>query len=191
MAFYGPKFGEMKKSNQRKIVSLCCKRRTFTRTTLLKHIAHNFNCKAFYGQRFEEMKKENQNNNQNNMNKAARKAYQKEKMDSDANLARYYAEIEFGPEFICICCHASLDENQVLEFTEERKEKIVPTLFKDCCDKRKEFYDPKGKGRYFICKYCFQHMTKKKSMPNRCFNNGLIVEEIPEYLSDITGLDNH
>jgi hypothetical protein len=190
MAFYGPKFGEMKKSNQRKIVSLCCKRRTFTRTTLLKHIAHNFNCKAFYGQRFEEMKKENQNNNQNNMNKAARKAYQKEKMDSDANLARYYAEIEFGPEFICICCHASLDENQVLEFTEERKEKIGPTLFKDCCDKRKELYDTKGKGRYFICKYCFQHMTKKKSMPNRCFNNGLIVEEIPEYLSDITGLEN-
>ena len=56
-----------------------------------------------------------------------RTAYQEEKMNSDANLAKYYAEIEFGPEFICICCHASLDENQVLEFTDERKEKIMFT----------------------------------------------------------------
>ena len=116
-----------------------CKGRKFTSTALYNHISHSSDCKAFYGKRFEEMKKENQDKSRESDNKDQRKAkaYQKEKMNSDANLAKFYAEIEFGPEFICICCHASLDENQVLEFTEERKEKIGPTLFRDCCDKRK------------------------------------------------------
>ena len=140
------------------------KGRKFTSTALYNHISHSFKCKAFYGQRFEDMKKEKSDKRKKANVKVMREAHQEKKMDSDANLARFYAEIEFGPEFICICCHASLDENQVLEFTEERKEKIGPTLFRDCCDKRKEFNDPKEKGRYFICKYCFQHMTKK----NQC-----------------------
>ena len=40
---------------------------------------------------------------------AKRKSYQVKKMNSDANLARYYEEIEFGPEFVCVCCHALME----------------------------------------------------------------------------------
>ena len=51
-------------------------------------------------------------------------------MDSDANLARYYEEIEFGPEFVCVCCHASLDENQVLSSLKIGKKKLAMLCLK-------------------------------------------------------------
>ena len=34
------------------------------------------------------------------------------------------------------------------------------------------------------------HMVTRKTMPNRCINNGLKVEKIPEDLTDLTGLEN-
>ena len=115
-----------------------CKKE-FPSKTFLIHISRKSDCKAFYGPRFEEMKKKKKHENVKRFRKktdnqtekvAKRKSYQVKKMNSDANLARYYEEIEFGPEFVCVCCHASLDGNQVLEFTEDRKEKIGHALFK-------------------------------------------------------------
>ena len=38
--------------------------------------------------------------------------------------------------------------------------------------------------------YCFTTMTKKKIIANRCLQNGLIVEDIPKDLPDLTGLEN-
>ena len=156
----------------------------------MKHISHRVDCKAFYGPRFEQMKyDQTQRSRQKNLERN-RNTYEEKKKDSDANLELFFTQTEVGPEFVCICCHSSLDENEVLEFTETREEKIGPDLFKDCCVKKPDFYDPRGKGRYFICKYCFTHMTKKKTMPNRCINNGLTVEDIPESIADLTSLEN-
>ena len=187
--------------NEHEEVLVSCENcgKEFIETSLANHISHRPDCKTFYGPRLEEMKKKRNQERVRKFRKknglqreleGQRRAYDEKKKDSDANLAKYFKEIEFGPEFICICCHASLDENQVLVFTDERKEKIGQNLFETCCDIRQEFYDPREKGRYFICKYCFKHMSKKRTMPNRCFKNGLIVEDIPEDLADFTGLEN-
>ena len=180
----------------------------FTTVTLLKHISHKPSCKTFYGARFEQMKQREHDRRHTKEKRRTwkqksreklgtkkelenkRKSYEKQKKDSDANLKKFYQETEFGPEFICVCCHAMLDENQTLELTDERKRRIGKALLKDCCEIRNDFYDPRGNGRFFICKYCYEKMAKEKKMPNRSIKNGLTVEELPPDLADITGLEN-
>ena len=134
-----------------------------TQATLLKHISHRPDCKAFYGPRFEEMKL----NEQKKRSDCMRNNYNIKKKDSDANLTLYHQDIEYGPEFVCISCHSGLFENEVLELTDQRRQKIDPKLFDKCCVQKPDFYDPRGKGGFFLCKYCFNCMTKKGTMPNQ------------------------
>ena len=59
---------------------------------------------------------------------ANRESYARKKRDSDANLAQFHKDDQFGPEFICVCCHEGLFERQVHHFTDERKDKIGKDL---------------------------------------------------------------
>ena len=135
------------------------------------HIGKIKECKDFYGVRFEQMRKDNKREQvkawrkktgnkrrlakqreEYAVNPEKKREYSKNraretKLDSNANLAKFHQDIEFGPEFICICCHAALDENEVLELDKKREEKIGPILLESCCEKReKDFNDPREKG---------------------------------------------
>ena len=71
--------------------------------------------------------------NKAHLSKVAREKARKKKADSDANMAKYEKSIRFGPEFVCICCHRCMFEDQVFVFTEKRKEKIGADLLKSSC----------------------------------------------------------
>ena len=120
------------------------------------------------------------------MRKAARKKAQALKRDSDANMAKYQKSIEFGPEFVCISCQGGFFEDQVLVFSDKRENKIGPHLLGESCDFEeieKNCYDPRNKGRFFICKSCFRDLTKKKQIPKKSIKNGLTVEALEGYTS--------
>ena len=49
--------------------------------------------------------------------------------------SKYHRDIEFGPEFVCICCHGAFFEDQVFVLTDKREGKIDPELMKKSCDR--------------------------------------------------------
>ena len=60
--------------------------------------------------------------------KAREKAREKLK-DSDANLEKFKKAMEFGPEFVCVCCHRCLFEGQVFVFDKKLQAKIDPKYY--------------------------------------------------------------
>ena len=76
-----------------------------------------------------------------------------------------------------------------MKLSDKRKNKIHADVFKSYCIEKDEFYDPRGNGNHFICKNCYKPLTLGK-MPRQCICNGLYVEEIPDDLVDLTGLEN-
>lgn len=146
-----------------------------------------------YGRSEELMRmREEYSKNPERQREASRQRAQNKKRDSSANLEQYTKETTFGPEFVCICCHKGLFENQVLEFNDKRKSQISPYIFKASCkpvDKSSPFNDPMGLDRKFVCKDCFKKM-KKKIMPASSVMNGLHVERLPPELADLTDMEN-
>ena len=76
------------------------------------------------------------------MNKYDKEKAERKKNDSDACLMQFEKDTQFGPEFVCVCCHAGLFEKQVLEFTDERKNKVGEDL-----------KYTRGKHVYFVVAY--------------------------------------
>ena len=125
-------------------------------------------------------------NNKDKLRKEARDKARAKKYDSDANMAKYEKSIEFGPEFVCVCCHGGFFEDQMLSLTDKRKIKIGSELIDKSCEIRKireKCYDPRNKGRLFVCKTCFNDMTNKKDMPKRSIKNDLTVDDLEGYTS--------
>ena len=141
---YGTRFDAIKRQGNRKRVQKCKKRigNKILATRQKKEYANNpqnrkKNSNEFY------------NRNKETIRIVSRDRAREKRFDCNANLAKFHQETEFGPELIFICCHASLDENEVLEMTSQRKEKIRPDLYEDCCFiKTEEFHNPREKGRY-------------------------------------------
>ena len=86
-------------------------------------------------------RKQTRQHYQNNKEKLRKKARDKARdkaralrYDSEANMSKYKKSIEFGPEFVCVCCHGGFFEEQVWVLTEKRVEKIGPDLMKDSCE---------------------------------------------------------
>ena len=185
-------------------------------STILRHISHAKKCLEYYGPRFDEIKKEKRredlrilqqkwraknlkrkeeenkiyyNANKENLREIARQRAQEIRKDSDKNLTRFEKDIEFGPEFICVCCHSALNEKEVLVITEKIKEKIDTTIW-DSSVSDEEFHDPRKQGRNFVCKSCFKEMSQNKKMPTKSRKNGLTVEKLPPELADLTELEN-
>ena len=73
-------------------------------------------------------------NNKVKMREMARDKARALKYDSETYMAKYVKSIEFGPEFVCICCHGGFFEDQVLAFNEKRKNKIGSELNKRSCE---------------------------------------------------------
>ena len=188
---------------------------------LTKHIGHNASCKDHYGARFDEMKRKQQSEKRQRYrkkigkeevkeknkeylqrhrkkigkekhNERNRNYYQEKRDDSDANLARFYQETEFGPEFVCVSCHGGLFEKEVYEFTEARQQSIEPEILGSSCSLDNIFHDPCGDSKAYVCKTCFKDMKNKGKMPSRSEKNGLKVEalELPPDLADISTLEN-
>ena len=59
--------------------------------------------------------------NKESLSKAARERAQLRKTDSNTNQAMFEKDTEFGPKFICICCHGAYFEKDVYELTEKRR----------------------------------------------------------------------
>ena len=129
--------------------------------------------------------------NEEVLRKTNREYAQNKRADSDVNLANFKKETEFGPEFICVCCHGSLFEKEVYDFNEKRRSLFTKNFLEDTCDFKDEFYDPRGKGRKFICISDFRIMTQNKKPP-RSIKNGLEVDalKLPKELADIDPLEN-
>ena len=128
----------------------------FPPVKLGQHISHSIKsgCKEFYGPRLQDLKKENRSKrrkeaynrekekkrkslyystNQDKIREKYRNKARAKKADSDENLSKYRQDTRFGPEFVCICCHEGLFENQVLIFSKSREKKLGQELIKDSC----------------------------------------------------------
>ena len=119
--------------------------------------------------------------NKEQLRKDARDKARALRYDSAANMAKYKKSIEFGPEFVCVCCHGGFFEEQVLVLTDKRKKKIgneLICLSFEIKEIRENCYDPRNKGRYFLCKSCYRDLIKKKQMPKRSIKNDLTVETL-------------
>ena len=66
------------------------------------------------------------------------------KMDSNNNvsanqrLTKFRKKVQYGPIFVCSCCHQELFENQVEEFKDKLKEQIDtanPKIREECIEK--------------------------------------------------------
>ena len=111
---------------------------------------------------------------------AARERVHNKKLNSDANLLKFEEETQYGPEFVCICCHECHFEKNVFEFTDDKKKKINPDVIEKSCDPKEDIFDPGRQGRSFVCTYCFNFMKTKQMMPNRSIKNGLEIERVPQ-----------
>ena len=97
---------------------------------------------------------------QENKQEYARERARAKKGDSNSNLSKYHKETKFGPEFICICCHEGLFENQVLIFSKLREKKLGKKLIESACIIKNGFYDPFKKDRHYICTVlCKMYLT--------------------------------
>jgi hypothetical protein len=158
---YGPRFKAMKAQNERERKQKSRARIGKEKVNEQQRQAYAKNSqkkKSYYQENQETLIKksrERYHENQETLSKKAREKAQEKKRDSDANLSKFYKDIEFGPEFICICCHANLFEKEVHEFTDEKENSIAKKLYDDSCESKAEFSDPRGEGRKFICRTCF------------------------------------
>ena len=124
--------------------------------------------------------------NKEKLRKDARDKARALRYDSAANMAKYEKSIEFGPEFVCVCCHGGFFEEQVLVLTDKRKKKIGNELMGrsfEIKEIRENWYDPRNKGRFFLCKSCYRDLIKKRDMPKRSIKNHLTVEALQGYTS--------
>ena len=181
---YGPRFKAMKALNEKE-------RKQRLRARIGKEKVNEQQRQAYARNQesLRQKKRERYQENQETLSKKARERAQEKKHDSDANLSKFYKDIEFGPEFICVCCHANLFETEVHDFTAEKQKSIAKKLYEDSCSKV-EFKDPRGKDRKFVCKTCFKDLSTHDKMPSRSIKNGLTVEALPPDLADIDPLEN-
>ena len=137
-------------------------------------------------EKYRKRKKIHYKKNKEKLRKDARDKARALRYDSDANMAKYKKSIEFGPEFVCVCCHGGFFEEQVLVLTDKRKKKIGNELMGrsfEIKEIRENWYDPRNKGRFFLCKSCYRDLIKKKQMPKRSIKNDLTVEALEGYTS--------
>ena len=110
-------------------------------------------CKLFYGPKFEEMKKkkcrekvqrfrEKPGNREKELEQKRKsypgaqatkkkKYYDTRKKDSTLNDLKYRKSIQFGPLFICVCCHAGLFKRNVKVFTKKLLNNIDPEILQN------------------------------------------------------------
>ena len=119
------------------------------------------------------------------LSKKAREKAREKLKDSDANLEKFKKAMEFGPEFVCVCCHRCLFEGQVFVFDKKLQAKIDPKILHSSCIFQKEFKDPQKKDNFYVCQNCLTLMKNKNKMPPSSVKNGLYVDEIPEALANL------
>ena len=176
---------------------------------LLVHLGKVQKCKNFYGParldliRLDLMKKKkdlmkkvkkkvNSKYYEKNREKilGARKRKNMEAMkNSDSNRAKFDRAMQFGPEFVCVCCHNGRFENEVHEFVDKRQTNIKPKIIEASCIFEGAFDDPRKKGVSYVCKNCYTVMAKKKTMPTQSVKNGLFLDEIPDNLADLNSFE--
>ena len=110
-----------------------------------------------------------------------KKYYDTRKKDSTLNDLKYRKSIQFGPLFICVCCHAGLFKRNVKVFTKKLLNNIDPEILDSSCIFSEEFMDPLEKENFYVCHSCYTTM-KKNQMPKRSVHNGLYVDVIPPEL---------
>ena len=103
------------------------------------------------------------------------------KKDSAWNHLQYKKAIQFGPIFVCVCCHSGLFQRGVKIFTEKLKSKIDPKVLKSSCIFSEELMDPLDEKNFYVCHNCYSVMRKNK-MPKVSVKNGLDVDKIPPEL---------
>ena len=179
--FYGPRFTDMKKQKKNEGQREFRKKKGREEELKKKREKHANNPKNQRAYDKAYYQKHKQKKQKNARDKAANL-----KKDSNANMEKYEKSKQFGPEFVCICCHGGLFEDQVLVLTEKRSNRIGPELMKKSCtveEIEQNWYDPRDMGRLFICKSCYRDLTKKKIIPKRSIKNGLLVEALEGYTS--------
>ena len=121
-AFYGSRFNEIKKENNKKKVQRFRNRNGIERELKNQRDAYANNPEK------KEKKQNYYQENRESLSKEYRDKAREAKKDSSANDAKYREAIKFGPLFICVCCHSGLFKQNVKVFTETLKEKIDRTV---------------------------------------------------------------
>ena len=123
-----------------------------------------------------------------------RRAKSDRNISAKRRIQRFKKKVQFGPIFVCSCCHQKLFQNQVEELTDKLKaeiDKVHPDI-------RTKYVDddiPIDLGRDdglicgYLCKSCTRSLKNGK-MPKLCIKNGLEVDELHDDLK-LTDLENN
>ena len=110
-------------------------------------------------------------------------------------LLNFRRKVQFGPIFICSCCHQKLFENQVEKISAELKEKIDkadPEIRGECIEEEVKVelnYAGTETISSYLCKSCIWYLIRGR-MPKLCTKNGLNMDWIEED-DKLTELENN
>ena len=113
-------------------------------------------------------------------------------------MRNFIRRVQYGPIFICSCCHQKLFENQVEKITDELRAKIDnvdPEIRAQCIEE--EVQVDLGRDEYgieiefsYLCKSCKLSLNRGK-MPKLCTKNGLKIDVIEDEELRLTELENN
>ena len=129
--FYGQRFDEMKEVNKKGWMPKFRAKIGKENTNILQRKRYHDGDKDTRKQYYEE--------NRESLSKASRERAQSKRNDSNCNKAAFERDTEFGPEFICICCHGAYFEKDVYELTEKRRNAIKQDVLKKWCEENDNF----------------------------------------------------
>ena len=100
--------------------------------------------------------------------------------------------MQYGPIFVCSCCHLKLFSNQVEELTEKLKEliDIASPEIRAKCIAEEISVDLGTDECIFVCKSS-KSCLKKGKFPKLCAKNGLAIDEIEDPELKLTELENN
>ena len=113
-------------------------------------------------------------------------------MNASKRLLNFKRRVQYGPIFICSCCHQKLFENQVEVITDEIRDKIDnadPGIRVECMEEEIKI-DLGGDYKSYMCSSCKWYLVRGK-MPKLCTKNGLGIDKIEDGDLKLTELENN
>ena len=97
-------------------------------------------------------------------------------------ISAFHAEVKFGPDFVCTCCHSMMYRKSVILCNRAKYTKTSADVFQMVFSPNLSYISSDGKES--VCRTC-DRTLKRGNMPLQAKANGLQLSQVPPELSSV------
>ena len=104
----------------------------------------------------------------------------------ESAISSFHAEVKFGPDFVCTCCHRMMYRKSVILCNRANYTKASSDVLQKVFSPNLSYISSDGKE--WVCRTCYRTL-KRGTMPLQAKANGLQLCQVPPELSSLNALE--